>query len=331
MGRLTLALVLLSLPVATAAGVKMPCAADQLKAAGQLGKAQLSCWSKYVRSPEKDPAQSRLVACSAAAEADFVNALNNVIDRAISKAERCSLNSEGHAVLDEHFRQPLESLKTGILTGWEHRDVSENKLLGSLLKDAGAFWSKRFAKEFKNVRKPDACRANEQVASLQRKFEGKFQRRIDRALRRGVIYKGSEPFEIKNEIESLMASFAPLTTADGKFFGKSLWRGCQSGRYNGWHRFIGTISHTDLTGGPFTFSYQVSIDRGLCSETGQGSGSVGPDGSIVADYSYSGCNASGVADDCIGCISATAVSVRCSGRDLVGDTCSFRAFPHLIR
>jgi hypothetical protein len=331
MSTLTVAVALLCLPVVVAADSGMGCAVDQLRAASWLGKAELACWSGYVKNPQKDPRQSRLSACLAAAESKFVSSYEKALDRASRKAEPCSLNADAQTVVDDHLRQPLDALRAGVLDGWDPLDDGENKLLGSLLKEAGRFWSNRFAEEGNSLKNPDACRINVTVAGIEVNFEAKFQGWIERAAGWGVIYAGSTPDQIEDEIELLMAGFAPLTTVDGEFVGRSLWRSCQFPGDDGWHSFVGTMSHTDLTGGPFTFSYRVSVDGGACYETGQGSGTVAPDGSIVADYTYSGCNASGSADECVGCISATTLSIECSGQDLVGDTCSFTAFPHMTR
>jgi serine protease len=215
---LLLALVASSLTLPTTAAAQQAyqrCQSAQLKAAGQLCRAETQCWSRWVRAPSKDPGGARRAACLAKGEDRFDRAWEKIISRALKKDESCPLDAAPEDFLDDSFRDPLAAIRGDLWpascgSGSPTRD--EARLCASLLQQAGRLCSQDFGLESRNARRPDPGRLAEGRSRARERFFSQVGRALERAAKRGVPDPGVDADGVADAVEALVDDFVQLTS-----------------------------------------------------------------------------------------------------------------------
>ena len=105
------------------------CGGEQLKAGASFCKAELACWSKYVKKPSKDPAQSKRQACGDKARIKLEKAHAKAIAKAEADGGTCPLVDPVDDFIDASFLIPLASLRDDqVLVFWDPDTAGKDEI-----------------------------------------------------------------------------------------------------------------------------------------------------------------------------------------------------------
>lgn len=194
------------------------CTGEQLKAGAGFCKRELSCWSKYVKKPEKDAGGTKRDSCIEKA----LKGLRKAHEKAIAKAEgdggSCPLDDALDDFVDEAFLDRLAALRDAqLLLGWDPETAGkdENKLRSKLMKDVGKLCTTAMKLESKSAMDDDPDKAAAKRGKARDKFESKAGKNIAKGAKKGVEDPGFDPEEMGDQVDDLVDAFRDLTTGPG--------------------------------------------------------------------------------------------------------------------
>jgi hypothetical protein len=189
------------------------CAGEQLQAAASFCKAELSCWSKYVKKPSKDPGQSKRQACSDKAHDRLEKKHAKAIARAVDDGGECALVDDVDTFIDASFLTPMAALRDDhVLAGWDPDTAGkqENKTRSKLLKAAASLCGSAFKTESRNAMGDDDAGAAEKRQKARDKFESKAGKTIAKGMKKGFDDPGFDVPSMGDDVEALVDDFAIL-------------------------------------------------------------------------------------------------------------------------
>jgi serine protease len=193
------------------------CQSGELSAAGRLCRAQLGCWSKYAKRPEKDPDGSRRNACLAKARLSFERVYNRTVAAAFRKRQTCGYDAVVDDFLADSFTTPLDTLRDArVLTGWDPETATrdENTLYASVLQAAAALCGREFAAESSHLRRPDETKRQGAYDKATASFETFIARAVARAAKKGIPDPGFDVSGLAQDVESVVDDFLALTSPE---------------------------------------------------------------------------------------------------------------------
>jgi hypothetical protein len=190
------------------------CAGEQLKAAASYCKAELSCWSKYVKKPSKDPGQLKRQDCSDKARSRLENAHAKAIAKAEADGGTCPLVDDVNDFIDASFLDRLDSLRNDeVLVSWDPDTAGkeENKTRSKLLKGAAMLCRGGLKAESKNAMGDDDAKAAEQRQKARDKFESRANKAIAKGEKKGFGDPGFDVPQMRDDVDALVDDFTTLT------------------------------------------------------------------------------------------------------------------------
>jgi hypothetical protein len=181
------------------------CGSAQLGAEGALLAAELKCASTWVKNPSKDPQQTRLASCEAAAQRRFAKAW----DKALARGE-CGVDAAASEVTSrlDASAADLDELAT---SGENPSDPHDRALRSSLLASVAKFCSASLSAYGKNVSKPDAPALETALRKADQTLLDKLGAAIASAAAKGTSYGGAPPPEILAGAKSTVTSAVDAT------------------------------------------------------------------------------------------------------------------------
>jgi serine protease len=185
---------------------ELRCYADQAKRVAKLCKTVLSCQSKYWKAPVKDPGGVKAALCEAKGVAKFGVSWDKSIQKAIKSGSACMFD-DPFATVAATVTTPADAIEAGVVARADPNDPLDLKLRSTLLKQAGAMCSKALGAESKDGRKRDDVKLATARQKAHDKLETGATKAIDKALLKGVVYAGTAPAVIADDVDALVDGF----------------------------------------------------------------------------------------------------------------------------
>lgn len=195
--------------------VAAQCAAEQLKAAGRFCSKELSCWSRYVKKPEKDPGAVKRETCRAKALDRFDAAQEKAVAKALSDGGSCSFDEDVASFVDASFLTPIDALLDDeILFGWDPdtADKTEAGVRSKLVKQAAKLCGSGMKTEAKDAKSDDPETAAGKRINARNKFTGKVGRTVAKGVVKGFPDPGFDAEAMADDVDALLDDFDALVT-----------------------------------------------------------------------------------------------------------------------
>jgi hypothetical protein len=195
------------------------CQSSQLKALSRLCRDQLSCASKFVSRPDRDPQGDKWTACLEKAESRFTRAFDKTRIEAAKQLAVCGLDDSASAVVGS-IESQSDAITQGVLAGFDPNGFDRSdpvqredaRLRAALLRESGRLCQKALAAESRHAKRPDAARRDARRQKARESFDARSAKALARALARGVGYAGTDLTSLGNQSDSLVDDWVAATT-----------------------------------------------------------------------------------------------------------------------